>query len=188
MREYITCFFTKLIMRYVIVSVVKGDAGEFNNRLRKEVYSKFGAKSSKLPAHFTIKAPFEYDKDICLLEEIIERYCANHKKEPMSIKGYNHFDNRVIYMDVQMSAGGKALHDGLIDNLTYIPYMSFDKRDGKDKIFHVTVSSKRINNIFHELWDYVNKHPCDFQCNFDNVSIYKWVNNTWVLHKEYLFV
>ena len=46
-------------MRYVIVSVVKGSAGKFNNNLRKEVFEKFQAKSSKLPAHFTIKAPFE---------------------------------------------------------------------------------------------------------------------------------
>ncbi len=36
-------------MRYVIVSVIKGEAGDFNNNLRKEVYDKFKAKSSKLP-------------------------------------------------------------------------------------------------------------------------------------------
>ena len=48
-------------MRYVVVSVVKGEAGNFNNNLRKEVYEKFNAKSSKLPAHFTIKSPFETD-------------------------------------------------------------------------------------------------------------------------------
>ena len=57
-------------MRYVIVSVVKGKAGNFNNNLRKEVFQKFNAKSSKLPAHFTIKAPFEYD-DIEELEEVL---------------------------------------------------------------------------------------------------------------------
>ena len=51
-------------MRYVVVSVVKGEAGDFNNKLRKDIFNKFKAKSSKLPAHFTIKAPFEYDGDI----------------------------------------------------------------------------------------------------------------------------
>ena len=48
-------------MRYVVVSVVKGEAGDFNNKLRKDIFNKFKAKSSKLPAHFTIKAPFEYE-------------------------------------------------------------------------------------------------------------------------------
>lgn len=42
-------------MRYVIVSVVKGKAGQFNDKIRRDVFKKFKLKSSKLPAHFTIK-------------------------------------------------------------------------------------------------------------------------------------
>ena len=33
-------------MRYVIVSVVKGKAGDFNNKLRKDIFNKFKARSS----------------------------------------------------------------------------------------------------------------------------------------------
>lgn len=60
-------------MRYVLVSVVKGPAGDFNNNLRKDVFSKFKAKSSKLPAHFTIKSPFEED-NINELENVLEKF------------------------------------------------------------------------------------------------------------------
>ena len=66
-------------MRYVIVSVVKGKAGDFNNNLRKEVFQKLGAKSSKLPAHFTIKAPFECNR-INEVNKVIEDFCNNHIK------------------------------------------------------------------------------------------------------------
>ena len=103
-------------MRYVIVSVVKGKAGNFNNNLRKEVFQKFNAKSSKLPAHFTIKAPFEYD-DIEELEEVLQNFCKTHKRAPYKIKNYNHFDNRAIYMEVIMSKEGKKLHDDLFYEL-----------------------------------------------------------------------
>lgn len=174
-------------MRYVIVSVIKGEAGDFNNNLRKEVYEKFRAKSSKLPAHFTIKAPFEYDDDIIEVEKSIEDYCIHHRREPLEIKGYNHFEDRVIYMDMVMSGKGKILHDGLIEEMSKVPYIEFTNKDGKDKIFHITISSKRIKSIYYDLWNYVNKYPCNFQGYFDNVSIYRWENNTWVLHKEYLF-
>ena len=47
-----------------------------NANLRKEVFEKFGAKSSKLPAHFTIKSPFEAD-DIMIrlkIRELLERH------------------------------------------------------------------------------------------------------------------
>ena len=145
-------------MRYVIVSVVKGPAGNFNNNLRKEVFEKLGAKSSKLPAHFTIKAPFEAD-DISDLDKVLQDFAQNHKAQDYKIKGYNHFDNRVIYMDVHMNKKSKLLHDELIEELEKLPYIHFKNHDYKDKVFHVTISSKKIQKIYDELWEYVNNIP-----------------------------
>ena len=134
-------------MRYVIVSVVHGEGGDFNNDLRREIFNKFKAKSSKLPAHFTIKAPFEVEDEIKEIEYILENFTKKYSKTP-----YN-----------------------------------FDKKDGKNKIIHVTISSKKIRDIYNELWDYVNEYPCNFNCSFDNVTIYNWQDNTWKVHKEYAF-
>lgn len=172
-------------MRYVVVSVVKGEAGNFNNNLKKEVYEKFNAKSSKLPAHFTIKSPFETD-NIVQLKNTLDKFSKENYSAPYKIKGYDHFDDRVIFVKVIMSKEGKILHDNLIDSMSSIDYINFDKLDGKNKIFHITISSKKIKNIFNDLLNYVSYIPCDFNCNFDNICIYKWENNTWVLHKEYL--
>ncbi|WP_419750857.1 2'-5' RNA ligase family protein [Terrisporobacter petrolearius] len=173
-------------MRYVIVSVVKGEAGNFNNKLRKEVYEIFKAKSSKLPAHFTIKSPFE-EEDIKSLEEVLETFVKNNKKANYILNGYDHFDDRVIFMKVNMSDEAKKLHDKLIDELSKINYINFTEKDGKNKIFHVTVSSKKIQKIYKDLWNYVNQFPFKFHCEFDNICIYKWEDNTWKLHKEYFF-
>ena len=175
------------VMRYVIVSIVKGEAGDFNNELREDVYEKFKAKSSKLPAHFTIKAPFEYDGSINELENILEDYSKETKAKPYKITGFNHFDDRVIYMDVNMSKEGKKIHDRLIDKLEVLPFINFNKKDGKDKVFHVTITSKKLPPKFKEVWEYVNEFNCEYSCNFDNVSLYKWEDNTWKLHKEYAF-
>ena len=172
-------------MRYVVVSVVKGKAGSFNNNLRKEVYEKFNAKSSKLPAHFTIKAPFESD-DIVELENILDKFTKENYCAPYKVKGYDHFDDRVIFMKVIMSEEGKILHNNLIDSMSSINYINFNKLDGKNKIFHITISSKKIKNIFDDLFNYISYIPCDFDCKFDNICIYKWENNTWVLHREYI--
>lgn len=172
-------------MRYVIVSVVNGDAGDFNNNLRRELYKRFNAKSSKLPAHFTIKAPFEYDGNITDLEDTIKSTIKDKKAINYSIDGYDHFDNRVIFMKVNMSKEGKEFHDNLIENMSKIPYIEFSKSDGKDKIFHVTLASKRITPIYNKLWNYVNKYECNFKCSFDNISIFKWEDNTWKLFKEF---
>ena len=170
-------------MRYVIVSVVKKYAGDFNNNLRRDIFNKFGVKSSKLPAHFTIKSPFEAD-NIDDLEILLDDFSKFYSSTPYKIYGYDKFDNRVIYMKVIMSTRGKNVHDSLIDNLSCLPYITFDSHDGKDKIFHVTVCSKKITNIFYILWKYISNIPCDFESDFDNICIYKWQDNTWKLHKE----
>ena len=173
-------------MRYVVVSVVKNEAGNFNNNLRKDIFNKFKIKSSKLPAHFTIKSPFEAS-NIIELENTLSEFVKKHKSQSYIIKEYDKFDNRVIFMKVFMSKEGKRIHDELIDSLEDISYINFDKYDGKDKVFHVTISSKNIKKNFFELWHYINQFPCDFKCSFDNVCIYKWLDNNWVLHKEYNF-
>lgn len=147
-------------MRYVIVCVVKGEAGNFNDEMRKDIFEKFKAKSSKLPAHFTIKAPFEYDKSIKDLEDALYKFSKKEKKAEFKMNKYNHFDDRVIYMNVNMSNEGKVLH--------------------------VTLTSKKVPPIYNEVWEYVNKYSFNFNCYFDNISIFKWVDNNWKLHKEFL--
>lgn len=174
-------------MRYVIVCVVKGAAGEFNNNLRKELFENLKAKSSKLPAHFTIKAPFEYKKEINELVDVLEEFSETTKAEPFTIEGYEHFDDRVIYMKVNMSKEAKAIHDKLIDGMSKISYIDFDKKDGKDKIFHITLASKKLKPLYNRVWDYVHLYPCEFQGLFDNVTIYKWEEETWKLYREFIF-
>ncbi|WP_330566247.1 2'-5' RNA ligase family protein [Romboutsia sp. Marseille-P6047] len=137
-------------MRYVIVSVVKGDGGKFNNELRKDIFENLSVKSSKLPAHFTIKSPFECE-DISILDKELTEFTNLHSVSNYKLNGYDSFDNRVIFMKVIMSNKGKKIHDDLIDTLSSIPYIKFDEKDGKNKIFHVTVSSKKIKNRFNEL-------------------------------------
>ena len=173
-------------MRYVVVCVVKGEAGVSNNNLRKEIWEKFLARSSKLPAHFTIKAPFEHEGELTELTDALEKFCHSEKAAPFRLEGYDHFDNRVIYMHVNMSKAGKAMHDRLIDTMGEVPYIHFDSKDGKDKTFHVTIASKRLQPLYETVWQYVQQYPCDYDCQFDNVSIYKWEDETWKLYREFL--
>lgn len=172
-------------MRYVIVCVIKGEAGRFNNEMRRDIFKKFNAKSSKLPPHFTIKAPFEYEGSINDLEEALYKFCSEEDKTPFIMDKYNHFDNRVIFMDVNMSKEGKEVHDRLIDLLDSFDYIKFNKKDGKNKKFHVTLTSKKVPPIFDKLWSYVNQYTFNFNCYFDNLSIFKWEDSTWKLYREF---
>lgn len=172
-------------MRYVIVCVVEGRAGEFNHRLKREIWDQWKIKSSKLPAHFTIKSPFEYKGRINELEEALECFCEKEKATSFRLQGYDHFDKRVIYMKVNMSEAGQQVHERLIDELMKVPYICFNRQDGKDKVFHVTVASKKLEPVYEQVWNYVHRYPCEFECCFNNISIYEWEEDTWKLYKAY---
>ena len=43
-----------------------------------------------------------------------------------------------------MSKECKNLHDELVEELEKLPYIHFKAHDYKDKVFHVTISSKKF--------------------------------------------
>ena len=170
-------------MRYVIATVVDGAAGEFNKKLSDEALEKFNVKSSKLPAHITLKAPFETEESIEILENQIEKYIKDKKAIPYEIKGFKHFDDRVIYMNVIENKEMRDFHKGFVKAIKEVNYISFGSHEGENAIFHVTVSSKKVSFVFDEMWQWINKFNCDYKILLNNICIYKWQDNTWKLHK-----
>ena len=139
--------------RYVIVCAIGGAALKFHEKLTSSVCYKFNKKRTKLPAHFTIKAPFETDK-IEEAENVLERFSADNRKTPIKLKGYGKFREDVIYMAVEMSPEAKKVHDDLISQLDKIPWMKFKSNEGKNKVFHCTIVSKKIKDNFKDIWKY----------------------------------
>lgn len=173
-------------MRYVLACNINGEAAKLNSKLAVDLKYKFNAGRSKLGAHFTIKAPFETDeKNIIELKNILEKFKNDFKSYEMTISGFDKFREDVIYMAVKPSKEAKDVHDKLIDELKNLPWLEWKRNEGKDKIFHCTIVSKRVRENFKEIWDYVNKHECNFKSSFDNITLYRWEKNTWILDESY---
>lgn len=170
--------------RYVLVCVIGGEVLNFHKEIRSDVCYKFNKRPQKLPAHFTIKAPFETDK-IDEMIKVLDEFSKDRKKAPIKIDGFGKFREDVVYMSVKLSDEAKKIHDELIDELSKISWIEFEPNEGKNKIFHCTIVSRRIRDKFKEIWEYVNKYECNFESYFDNISLYKWNNNTWELYKKY---
>ena len=172
--------------RYVLVCTIEGEASEFHDKITRDVCYKFNKKRTKLPAHITLKAPFERDK-IDDMVEMMETFTGARSKTPIKINGFGKFRRDVVYMNVNVSREAKIVHDELIDEMENIPWVIFKPNEGKDRVFHCTIVSKRIQDKFEEIWNYVNEYKCDFDVYFDNLSLYKWQENTWVLYRKFKF-
>lgn len=136
--------------RYVLVCNIEGEALIFHEKLTSEVCYKFNKRSQKLPAHFTLKAPFETNK-IDEMIEVLNNFSQNKVKTPMKIQGFGKFRNDVVYMDVDVSDEAKRVHDELMDDIAKIPWVELKKNEGKDRVFHCTIVSRRIQDKFNEI-------------------------------------
>lgn len=143
-------------------------------------------EKQRLPAHFTIKAPFERD-EIDDIEKVTLEFTSLNCKEDIKIKGFNHFRDNVIFMDIIPSKEALDLVYKYIDVLKSVPNLEWKDNEKGEKKLHLTVAVKRIRDKYKEIWEYVNHYSPDFNTYFDNISILYWVNGGWKVYKEYLF-
>jgi 2'-5' RNA ligase len=179
-------------MRYLIACILKDSVLEFHEKLLDEVCSEFDVRRQKLPAHFTLKSPFEA-KDISDVEKAVEKITVAAKEVlTIVIEGFGHFGTAVIYMKVKPSDEAISIYDKLIMELRTIPWLTWSHNDGeagKEKSFHCTVVTKLKEYKFWPIWRYVNKYNPYYSINFDNISILKWEEekNLWTIYKEFKF-
>jgi len=170
--------------RYVIVCLLKGEALQFHERLVADVCSKFNVKPQRLPAHFTIKAPFELE-DISEVETIVESFTKSRKREKIAIDGFGFFRKNVVYMKVNPSTEARKVHDDFIKELKKAHNLKWKPNEGGEKVYHCTVVSKLREDKFDPIWEYVSNFNPKFELEFDNISILRWENYRWVTDKEF---
>lgn len=170
--------------RYVIVCLLKGDIVEFHDQLVKKTCDSFSVKRQMLPAHFTIKAPFETD-DVSEIEAVTESFAREAYKSEITVDGFKSFGRRVIYMPVALSQEGRKTCESFIDQLKKVDGLEWKRNEKGEKTYHCTIVSKLDENKFHDIWQFVSETDPHFKLSFNNITIMKWERYRWVVHREY---
>lgn len=173
-------------MKYLIVTLIKGEASRYQQKLLYSVAEKFNvndAVKTKPPAHITLKYSFEVE-NIKPIEECIEQFCKSQKKCKYKLAGINHFDDDVIFIDVFPSNDMKKLYINFIQSLKNNTSLEFKEFDGKTN-FHSSIAHTDIKDKFDEIYSFVSKENPIFDVLFDNISILKLADGVWKIHKEY---
>jgi 2'-5' RNA ligase len=176
-------------MKYLIVTLIKGNAEKFQQKILYEVAEKFkvkGAVERKPPAHITLKYSFQCD-NVKPVEQNLEEFCRSHKKCKYKLDGFNHFERDVIFMDVIPSKEMKKIHIQLIKNLGKIEGITFKKFD-KDTHFHSSIAHTDIKNKFENIWTFVSDKQKKFDLELDNITLLKLVDGAWKIHREFQLI
>ncbi|MCD3216353.1 phosphoesterase [Clostridium botulinum C] len=172
--------------RYVIVSLIHGDARKFHEKLVQEISNKFKVRAQTLPMHITLKAPFEIE-DISEVEQITEKFCNKNNKVNIDIKGIGHFRDNVIFMDIIPSKEAIQMNKDYYKELRNIKNLQWSNNEGENRKFHCTLASKNIRNKFEKIWNFVINEEISFSSVIDNITImqYNFKDFKWDLYKKF---
>lgn len=176
-------------MKYLIVILIKGLAEKYQQKLLYLIAERFkvkGAIQRRPPAHLTLKSPFETN-DIKPIESVIEQFCKSHQKSSYKLSGINHFDKRVIFIDVLSSEEMNKTYLEFMKHLKNKTKIQFKEFDGNTH-FHSSLARTDIQDKFDEIWSFASKEKPQFDLFFDNISILKLVEGVWQIHKVYSLI
>ena len=174
-------------MEYLIVTLVKGEAEQYHQKLLYEIATVFslqGAIKRKPPSHITFKYNFKTD-DIFPIEKAISDFCNNNSKAPYTVKGMHCFDEDVIFIDVFPSSDMKAMYLDFIESLKRNTDLEISGFDGITH-FHMSLAHTDVKPKFKEVFAYVSKENPYFECVCDNITLLRKVDGIWTIYKEFL--
>ena len=174
-------------MLYFIGHVIQGEAGDYHNALRKEISKKFHTHllHEKIPPHVTLKAPFK-TKSAVEIEKLLEAFASKQTPSTITLNGFGHFGNRVIYINAHVSTEGIQTSKDLTQELMQLEWLHFERHEINKK-FHTTVAVRDIQRKFDRIWNFIkDDEPC-FEISFDSIALLKHDGKRWNIHSEFYF-
>ena len=173
-------------MKYALVYLIKGKPKKYQQNLVKTVGPKFGERyvlESKLPAHITLKIPFD-TSNIKPLENRLKEFVKKQKPAKIKITGFGNFRRFVAFLKFKFSKSAFKIQKDLIKELNKVGI----KLHEHDKKWHphATISYGNTKKSFNNIWNYLKTlNKPQFDLYFDNITILKKGKKYWKVYKEF---
>lgn len=165
--------------------------GDYHRELVDLIAGRFGltfTQRQAIPAHFTLKYHFTTE-EIGQVETLLEDFVRRQRRTPITVGGFGHFVEDVIFVDVQLSPTAQRAHEALVKALRTLPGMPWDPFDAENLHPHMTLA-ERCRPRFPEVWEFLKAHERRFTAWLDNITILKKVGEAddmdlWAVHRRF---
>ena len=170
----------------MIAYLLSGNVKEYQLHLMKRISKEFGLDnpSDRIAPHLTLKSPFEAE-DISKLEIILEDFCNENSKQDILMKGTGNFDNRVFYLNAELSDGAKKLFLDFLKGISKLEYVPLNNYDQRTDNFHSTIVYPKPNTNITKLRSFLAALNPMFKTKIDNIYILKKIRGIWRVHKRF---
>lgn len=141
-----------------------------------------------IPAHFTLKYHFT-TRQIAQVEALAADFARRHAAAPVTVGGFGHFEEDVLFVEVALSDGAQRVLQAFIAALRTLTWMPWGPHDAEHLRPHMTIA-ERCRPRFRETWDLVQPFERQFTGAFDNITILRKMGESegmdrWAVHASF---
>lgn len=160
-------------MRYFIGFLIEGETGAWHEALTRDISGRFGTRKlhEHVAPHVTLYRPFDTDS-VEPVKTLLREWTSQHiQNGEMSLFGFGHFTDRVVYVSVAPDITAQhnilALREKI---MTLLP-----KEDFPTWVPHATVADEHETpKTITAVWEYVQTLPKpEFTMPFNNITLFR---------------
>lgn len=171
--------------RYFVGNLIQGEVAEYYRAFTADLTKRFKVPnlSEKIPAHFTLKPPFETD-DVTPFAAEVKDVAASCAPIPFYVKGFGGFGSHTIYLSILPHPEFQETAERIVDALNNFG----ENKRMLPRPFHPHLSLARAyysnQQIINAIWDYVQTLPSPtFELIFDNLTLFEYVDHRWEIYE-----
>ncbi len=176
-------------MRYAIAHMIEEPVASRHKAIVDSIVQKFNVHdvSTIVPAHITLKAPFEANAEqIQELEVVLRVFARLSNISHIRLQDFSHFGREVVYVDVMPSYQASLLVRALMGALQTLPWLTFAPYDISPEL-HATVAMKDISEKFDEVLQFLSTLSFSADINFNSISLLEYEDDKWKVVARYPF-
>lgn len=143
-------------------------------RIQMELQEELGIQASTIVPHITIKSPFETSNRIPFLQ-YLESLIQEMEPFEITIQGFNHFTDRVIFLEVAENPVLLELHWRILNDVKSKFGIDAHEFEGENIKFHSTVSFFKEKEKFDLAWSYLQQYNLQFSFLAKTLGVYYYL-------------
>ncbi|PHM09570.1 2'-5' RNA ligase family protein [Nostoc sp. 'Peltigera malacea cyanobiont' DB3992] len=177
--------------RFFIALLPPQDIQDYANEIKQYFADRYTSSGAlKSPPHITLQPPFEWaDDNLSLLEASLKEFASEQQQVAITLKGFNAFAPRVIYINVVRSQELLTLQAHLMayteSNLRIVDKVS------KTRPFapHLTVAFRDLTKQnFKAAWPEFENRQLHFEFTADKLTLLLHDGKRWNIKREFAFL
>ncbi|MCQ0110111.1 2'-5' RNA ligase [Zhouia amylolytica] len=173
---------------YIAVVPPENEANQVKS-IKEELKCRYGIQHAlKSPAHITLQMPFRRSStDENLMINTLKAFAAKRLSFNVSLNGFNHFSNRVIFISVEDHQPLITLHNVLKNTL--IASLSFTEKETSGPFHpHVTIAHRDLTpEVFNAIWTTYKAKDFAITFRIDSLCLLKHNGKNWDIFKSFPF-